>query len=62
MPPGIFQIWDGAAAIVKRLELVPYSDPPRVILTADNPGYQRWERPLSELAVIGGVVVFGSKL
>ncbi|MDE0358961.1 MAG: S24 family peptidase, partial [Gammaproteobacteria bacterium] len=32
VPPGIFVIWDGMGLVAKRIEHVPHSDPPRVVL------------------------------
>ena len=43
-PPGIFVIWDGIA-LAKRIEHVPHSDPPKVVLKPVNPGYDSHERP-----------------
>ena len=36
-PPGIFVIWDGMALVAKRIEHVPHSDSPRVVLKPVNP-------------------------
>ena len=36
-PPGIFVIWDGIALAAKRIEHVPHSEPPKVVLKSLNP-------------------------
>src|SRR6185369_14368418 len=47
-PPGVFVAWDGLATVIKRVEFVPHSDPPRIRFTSDNPRYQPYERTLDE--------------
>ena len=55
-PPGVFAVWDGFSEIVKRLEMVPYSDPPRVRLMSVNPAYETREFRLDETIINGRVV------
>ncbi len=57
-PPGIFALWDGYGLTLKRLEIVPNSDPPVVRLIPANRdgGYQPYERELSEVNIIGRMV------
>jgi phage repressor protein C with HTH and peptisase S24 domain len=55
-PPGVFAVWDGFSEIVKRLEMVPYSDPPRVKLMSVNPAYETREFRLDETIINGRVV------
>ena len=55
-PPGIFVIWDGIALVAKRIEHVPHSDPPRVVLKSLNPEYDSYERPAEEVRVVGRAV------
>jgi phage repressor protein C with HTH and peptisase S24 domain len=55
-PSGVFAIWDGFAQIVKRIELVPYSDPPRALLISANRSYEPREVPLSDLIINGRVI------
>ena len=55
-PPGIFVIWDGMALVAKRIEHVPHSDPPRVVLKPVNPEYDSCERPAEEIRVVGRAV------
>jgi DNA-binding Xre family transcriptional regulator len=55
-PPGIFAIWDGFAQIIKRLEMVPYSEPPMVRLMSANKEYAARELRLDEMVINGRVV------
>lgn len=52
-PPGIFALYDGFGQTIKRLELVPNSEPPRVVLIPDNPKHKEYERLLDEVSIIG---------
>lgn len=55
-PPGVFVVWDGFGLVIKRLEMVPYSDPPMVKLKSANEAYDAYERPLSDVVVNGRVI------
>lgn len=55
-PPGFFAIWDGFGEVIKRLEMVPYSDPPLVRLLSANPAYEPRELPLDTVVVNGRVL------
>lgn len=55
-PPGVFVAWDGLATVIKRVEFVPHSDPPKVRFTSDNPRYQPYERTLDEAHIRGRVI------
>ena len=55
-PPGVFVAWDGLATVIKRVEFVPHSDPPRVRFTSDNPRYHAYERTLDEAHIRGRVI------
>jgi len=55
-PPGLFVIWDGLGLVIKRVEPVAGSSPPRVRLSADNPRYSAWELPLDDVDIEGRVV------
>jgi hypothetical protein len=48
MPPGIFVIWDGMGVVAKRVEHLPHSDPPKVMIKSLNPEYQTYERDAEE--------------
>lgn len=55
-PPGIFVVWDGLGLVLKRVEYVAQSDPPRVRILSDNPRYDSYERELGEAAIQGRVI------
>ena len=55
-PPGVFVVWDGMGLVLKRLELIPGSDPMRVRIMSDNPKYTAYERTLDEAHINGRVV------
>lgn len=60
--PGIFALHDGDGTVVKRVEKIPASEPPRVALISDNPHHGRYEVPAEMVSVIGRVVWFGRRL
>ena len=53
VPPGIFVIWDGMGLVAKRIEHVPHSEPPKVVLRSLNPEYDSYERLAEEIRVVG---------
>ena len=55
-PPGLFVVWDGLGLVVKRLELIPHSEPLTVRLRSDNDRYSDYERTLDEAYIRGRVV------
>ncbi len=55
-PPGTFVIWDGMGCVAKRVEHLPNSDPPRVLIKSVNPEYESCERLLDEIRVLGRVI------
>lgn len=56
-PPGVFAINDGFNdLVIKRVELVPYSNPPRVVLISANPSYERREFDFDEITINGRVI------
>ena len=55
-PPGIFVVWDGLALVIKRVQVVPHSDPLRVVISSDNPRYLPYERTLDEAHIRGRVI------
>lgn len=55
-PPGIFVVWDGFGLVVKRVEMVPYSDPPKVRLISRNKEYSTLELPAEEVHINGRVI------
>ncbi len=55
-PPGIFVVWDGLGLVVKRLQVLPHSDPPRVKISSDNIKYDTYERTMDEAYIQGRVI------
>ena len=55
-PPGVFVVWDGLGLVVKRVQLLPHTDPPRVKITSDNQNYEPYERTLDEAYIQGRVI------
>jgi transcriptional regulator with XRE-family HTH domain len=55
-PPGIFVVWDGLGLVVKRLQVLPHSEPPRVRISSDNGKYDPYERTLDEAYIQGRVI------
>ena len=55
-PPGVFVIWDGFGLVVKRVEMIPYSDPPMMRLLSRNGQYEPREIPAREVVINGRVV------
>ena len=56
VPPGIFVIWDGMGLVAKRVEHVPNSDPPKIVIHSVNPNYQTYERTAEEVNIVGRVI------
>jgi hypothetical protein len=52
-PPGIFALWDGYGVIVKRVEIVPKTRPPRLRVISDNQMHQPYEIEGEEHTIIG---------
>ena len=61
-PGGLFALWDGFGVIVKRLEHVLNSDPPRLKIKSDNPRHDEVERTFDEVNIIGRVVWFARRI
>jgi hypothetical protein len=55
-PPGIFVVWDGLGLVIKRVHMVPHSEPPRLKITSDNAQYESYERSLEEAYIQGRVI------
>lgn len=60
--PGVYAIWDSDATVVKRLERVPASDPPMVVLISDNKNHNQYTVPADLVRVIGRVVWYARRL
>lgn len=55
-PPGLFLCWDGLGMVMKRIEFVPNSLPPKVLIKSDNPRYETYERLLEEITIYGRII------
>ena len=55
-PEGLFAVWDGLAAIVRRVQVLNGAGPPRLRLTPDNGRYTAFETPMEDAVVLGRVV------
>ena len=62
VPPGIFVIWDGMGLVTKRIEHVPHSEPPRVVIKSANPEYDSYERLVDEIRIVGRAVWVARRL
>lgn len=60
--PGAFCLWDGDGHVIKYLEKVPDSDPPRVNVISRNNLFPPRERLADDLRLIGRVVWYGRRV
>lgn len=60
--PGIYAIWDSGATVVKRLERIPASDPPMVVLISDNKNHNAYTVLEEYVKIIGRVVWYARRL
>lgn len=60
--PGAFCLWDGDGHVIKFLERLPDTDPPRVRVVSANNIYQAHERLVDEVRIIGRVVWYGRRV
>lgn len=61
-PPGVFALWDGFGDVIKRVEHIPNSDPPRLVISSAHEGYRTYEMTADEIRIIGRVVWFARRL
>lgn len=61
-PPGIFALWDGNGQVIKRVEYIPHSEPPTVLISSDNKAYKPYKRQLGEAYIQGRVVWRGGRM
>lgn len=54
-PAGVFAIWDGVGISVKRIELLPNTEPQLLKISSDNPKHSSYERQITECCLIGRV-------
>lgn len=55
-PPGVFVVWNGLGLAIKRVQMLPQSEPPRVKISSDNLKYDPCERALAEAYIQGRVI------
>lgn len=60
--PGIFVLWDGDGTVAKRLDLIPGSNPRRMLRISDNPLHPPREVLVEETNIVGRVVWFARRL
>ncbi len=54
-PPGIYALWDGFGVVVKRVELIPNSEPIQIEIISDNPKHRSYTLALDRVRIIGRV-------
>lgn len=59
---GVYAIFDSDATVVKRVERVPASEPPMVVLISDNKNHNQYRVPADLVTVIGRVVWFARRM
>jgi phage repressor protein C with HTH and peptisase S24 domain len=62
VPPGIFVVWDGMGLVAKRVEHIPNSEPPKIVIRSINPEYQTYERTADEVNIVGRVIWTAKRL
>lgn len=62
VPPGVFVIWDGMGIVAKRIEHVPHSEPPKIVIKSVNPEYLTYERDVEEVNIVGRVIWAAKRL
>lgn len=55
-PAGVFVLWDGFGLVIKRVEMVPYSNPPKARLISRNSQFQAYECLAEEVQISGRVI------
>lgn len=54
-PAGIFAIWDGIGISVKRIELIPNTEPQQLKISSDNSKLSPYVRKASDCCIIGRI-------
>ena len=49
-------LWDGTGLVVKRVEVPPHSEPPRLRLISANPDYEPYTCPAQDAHIVGKVL------
>lgn len=60
--PGIFVLWDGDGTVVKRLELIPSTEPAKIRRISDNPLHGDYEVMAEDTNIIGRVVWYARRM
>jgi len=61
--PGAFCLWDGDGHVIKYLEKIPETDPPKVMVVSKNKElYGPRDRLLDDLSIVGRVIWFGRRV
>ncbi|GGO96442.1 LexA family transcriptional regulator [Stakelama pacifica] len=61
--PGAFCLWDSDGHVIKYLERIPNSEPPRVrIISANRELFEPYERLVEEVSLIGRVIWYGRRV
>jgi phage repressor protein C with HTH and peptisase S24 domain len=56
-PPGVYVLWDGFGLVLKRLEIIMGTTPPRLRISSINASaYPAYERAIDEVVINGRVV------
>ncbi|AUN31978.1 S24 family peptidase [Niveispirillum cyanobacteriorum] len=55
-PAGVFVLWDGFGLVIKRVEMIPYSNPPMARLISRNSQFQAYECLAEEVQISGRVI------
>jgi len=55
-PPGFFMCWDGIGKVIRRIEVIPGSNPLAVRLINDNPKYLSYERTIDDARICGRII------
>ncbi len=61
-PAGVFAIWDGLGVAIKRIELIPNSNPQMLKIIADNAKHSSFECKLEDCRILGRVACVIRKL
>jgi hypothetical protein len=61
-PDGLLSKDNGMGIVAKRIELVPHSEPPKIVIKSINPEYQTYERDGEEVNIIGRVIWAAKRL
>jgi phage repressor protein C with HTH and peptisase S24 domain len=59
---GVYALFDSDTTVVKRVERVPASDPPEIVLISDNKNHNQYRISAELVTVIGRVVWFARRM